>query len=650
MKLIYLIILIINLIRLLIINFFQQPSTVFAYTPPPPPALPSSQIIFEDDFSQGLEKWELVSGFWGDWSITTNSKLEAFLSEQFQQTELVIKDQYWQDQWQNIVLEFEYQALTNADLNWGWAYRDPSNWTQMHLYGERIYYTNLQDNKAVYRAMMIYQFPRVESHRVIISINQKEINTWVDEKLVMGFTDHYEPLAFGKPFLRVTTGFDYPTQVRFDNFRVYLIDHLSDNEDEIDETELFFPLTEFKQYQEPWKSQEYNHALSWSGWGDWQANHPTQPPQQVTINHWGCALTSLAMVMRYHHLNQLPCGTELDPASLNNWLSRQADGYVGEGALNWLAGTRLSHQISQQYSTADNRLPSLEYSRHYLNLNSSLINILENQRPAILQIPGHFLVANGYVLTEDNTEDYFISDPAYDYQYLSMHDKPLASIVDLQPSNTDLSYIMAVYQPDLSVTFLDELDNPIANTTLSQDSLENPIYQDDECFLYLGDPSDPYPCLSHHSSPIMQLLAKPSSGNYQLQISGGGSEINHLKLYLYDQQAEVKIIDWYFLGIDEGDSKTLQFTFDKDNLSNSKIVNNQPQSNYENFFIALNRLIIQEDFSFALKYQLAEISTWAFENKDDLQALSRYQQLVLRLFYWYQDQLPANLFSFLAQS
>ena len=639
MTVVQLIIIILSLIKLFINHFFHQPAQLFAYTPPPPPPLPSSQIIFEDDFSQGLEKWQLARGSLDSWSITTNSKLEAFLPDSFQLTELVIKDQYWQDQWQDIVIAFEYQALTDADLNWGWAYRDPSNWTEYHLYGDKIRYTNLQNNKAVFKAWIYYQYPRGEPHQVIISIDQGKTFAWVDGQMIMGFTDQYLPLASGKPFLKVTTGAAYPTHVRFDNYKVYLIGDLLPDEDEPDgELELSLPLTEFKQYQEPWSNQEYDHALSWKKWGDWRANHPTHPPQQVTINHWGCALSSLAMVMRYHQLNKLPDGADLNPGSLNNWLSRQADGYVGEGALNWLAGTRLSRLISQQYSTANNQLPVLEYSRVYSDLSSSLYSILSEHRPAILQIPGHFLVSNGYFFPENTQQpEYLISDPAYSYSQLSTHQKPLVSLVDLQPSYTDLSYLMAVYPANLEVLFLDEQDELIQNTSYSQDSLANPIYADDDCEYLLDDPDYPYPCVSHHSLPTVQALAKAETGVYQLQVSGGQSEINHLKLYLYDRQADVKLIDWYDYGTAENDSTTLRIYFDKESVKNSVVITDDQDTDYEQFFIDLGRLLTQEELSCWLRFQLAEIIGFAFENKADLEALFRYRQLALQLLSVHQN-------------
>ena len=83
-----------------------------------------------------------------------------------------------------------------------------------------------------------------------------------------------------------------------------------------------------KQISDPWQNQVYDSANLWS-------------PLNPTINRWGCALTSAAMVFQYHGLTKLPDNTTLDPGTVNAWLKTQLDGYVGNGYVNWLALSRL---------------------------------------------------------------------------------------------------------------------------------------------------------------------------------------------------------------------------------------------------------------------------------------------------------------------
>src|SRR5688572_30899130 len=54
----------------------------------------------------------------------------------------------------------------------------------------------------------------------------------------------------------------------------------------------------------------------------------------------------------------LPNNAELSPASLNDWLNAQPDGYLGEGAINWLAVSRLTQQMAKTLRT-----PKLEYRK-----------------------------------------------------------------------------------------------------------------------------------------------------------------------------------------------------------------------------------------------------------------------------------------------
>lgn len=76
-----------------------------------------------------------------------------------------------------------------------------------------------------------------------------------------------------------------------------------------------------KQTSEPWQGLEYDSASIWN-------------PSNTSINTWGCALTSAAMVLQYYNYTKLPDGTALDPGTLNTWLKNQPDGYVGNGLVN----------------------------------------------------------------------------------------------------------------------------------------------------------------------------------------------------------------------------------------------------------------------------------------------------------------------------
>ncbi|HQM15910.1 MAG TPA: hypothetical protein PLM16_01740, partial [Candidatus Woesebacteria bacterium] len=57
--------------------FFGLISSVLAVSPPP--ALPSSSIIFADEFELGLGQWQQARGLSSHWSITNDGRIEASL-------------------------------------------------------------------------------------------------------------------------------------------------------------------------------------------------------------------------------------------------------------------------------------------------------------------------------------------------------------------------------------------------------------------------------------------------------------------------------------------------------------------------------------------------------------------------------------------
>lgn len=638
------------IVALSIFILLKSEGIVHAYTPPLPPKYPSSAMVFEDDFENGLGKWELVRGSMTHWSINANGALEATIQDIFVISELVPKAEYWQDEWQNYQIEFDYEVLTDADVNWGWGYQDERNWCELHHYDKFLNYDHLVNGKSVYRALIVRDIPRHQVHHVVINSNQGEINVWMNDFYMMTFKDFYQDSPSGKVSLKATTGIAHPTHVRFDNFRVYLINEESEEDGEQieNEEEVLLSITEFKQNDNSWKDEEYDHALDWSCWGDWRAKHPSNPPTQVTINHWGCALTSLAMIMNYHQLTHLPSGELLNPNTLNQWLIKEADGYVGEGSLNWLAGARLSRLISEQYSTVSNQLPTLEYSRIHSDLSSSLVELLDEERPAIIQIAGHFLIGKGYIPAQEDQElDFYITDPTYSYSKFSEHQESLLSLIDYQPSNTDLSYLMAVYPSEINLTFCDGSGQELPSSSLSRDTLLNPLYDLDDC---LNDPDFLHRCLYYHSAPLTQIVAKPSSGKYLIELSRTAeNKINKITLYLYDELGEVKMHDFYFLVDETSKSIQVELTYNKHDLSESSFSSNL-RLNFSLFKLLLLELYQDNILPADVYLRLTELTSFAMEVPDDMIAQERYSQLCLKIISQLKQLLADAEYAIIEQS
>lgn len=234
-----------------------------------------------------------------------------------------------------------------------------------------------------------------------------------------------------------------------------------------------------------WRSENYDSAEKW---------YPLDP----SIGRWGCALTSAAMVLNYYsHI--------VDPKSLNNWLSGEQDGYMRNGLVNWLAVSRFTKINSDENARA------LEYKRFHPN-NQILDAELENQKPVVLGLPGHFVVAKSK--TGDN---YQIHDPAFaDRTNLSFYDNNYLSISTFTPSQTDLSYLMFVVDDDVSIQLLNETGEPIGELFE-----EFPIVDDIDGIIPSGE------------RLVTLMYAQPPNGLYKVKVNGPYEDYQ-LDAYLYD--------------------------------------------------------------------------------------------------------------------
>jgi len=505
--------------------FFWQfflPFPASAQTPslqptPQPTAAPT--LIFSEDFSHGLTQWQLARGHWEYWQLQ-DGWLEADLRSPFAIAELLPQPEVWPGLSEHYVYEFDFQVLTGEDRNWAWGYVDRDNWYEAHWRFQRLHVVRLQQGQEQLNFYEDYSLQPHQSYHVRLEHDAGHLQLWVDEDLVLDRQDQTYDGQLGRIVLKATTGASWPSRVRYDNIQVwnYAAAGSADQEK-------ILPVLEFKQGAVPWGNQVYDQAEDWVD--------PEADADQLTIKRWGCALSSLAMILHYHGLQFLPDGQELNPGTLNAWLRAQADGYIA-GGVNWLAGSRLSRLLAEQARYESNGqivLPKLEYHRIFSPSIAEVVALLQEQRPGILQIPGHFLIANGYTADES---DLHIVDPAYAYDYLSQHqleEPAVLSVGDYQPSQTDLSYVLLVYKPNLSIEFVDDEGLALAEQFLTYDTVQDAV-----------DSLQPL-------SPgvIRHYLPQPEDGNYQFKIFQVADENGELEtdfadwqMFFYDEQAEVR--------------------------------------------------------------------------------------------------------------
>jgi hypothetical protein len=214
------------------------------------------------------------------------------------------------------------------------------------------------------------------------------------------------------------------------------------------------------------------------------------------------------MTLLYHGVNQTPNGEILTPETLNNWLKNQIDGYLREGYLNWYALTRLARLVHDQIGST-----LLQFRRAGRDFNL-LDDDLTNNRPPILEVPGHFIVATG-----KTNGSWFINDPAWEERTnLETYGNDFNSLRRLIPTSTDLSALLAVAEPNINFLVTDEDGNQVGESFL-----ENPLVDDID-----GQET------SGNGIRIFDLPTPPP-GDYKIEVRG--DDPFTVDLFLYDKDA-----------------------------------------------------------------------------------------------------------------
>ncbi|MBQ6436375.1 hypothetical protein IJJ27_02310 [bacterium] len=250
---------------------------------------------------------------------------------------------------------------------------------------------------------------------------------------------------------------------------------------------------------------------------------------EQTIGEIGCLLTDVVMVLNYYGYYLFPDGTLLTPASLNAWLQSQPDGYVAGNLLNFVALGRLSTLLHRDYVEQGLNYPKLEYSYRdndwiYARQVPLSLSLFAHGQPAIVEVPGHFVVATG-------TDDFYnwqLADPYYGEQMPDMNayvaqGKYLRSVRRLTPSYTDQSYLVVNVLTSANENATVQIWDRVAQKEI--EAQEVPLYQvgTDE---YLG---------------YQLIVAKPETGDYEVKFTGGltGTQV---QIWAYNQEGAVAVV------------------------------------------------------------------------------------------------------------
>lgn len=402
----------------------------------------------------------------------------------------------------NFSFDWRLDELITMDRNVVFLWHDENNWYGLKQYGSGLHLEKVINGVAwvLPDSQIIYPFENDQIYHFSIAyLDKRSIKVYINDQLIIETQDQLPFLNDYKTIALKTALGGGRSVSFFDNLVVENLGELQGLEDEL-HTRLEVPV--YRQDNPQWAEDEYDHASLWS-------------EKKPTIKRWGCALSSITMILNYYGINQLPSGDQITPQTLNNWLNIQPDGYIGDGLLNWLAVTRLTRKVSELIGT-----PKLEYSVIAGNLITPTIEQINLLRPTILNIMGHFLVADGYL---NDLSDLLISDPIYPYQYFSQHQTDLISTRIFTPSHTDLSYILISTDIDTKIEVSDIDDNEI-DTSQIIESLSS----------HDGEPLD-----REIKQYKITQIAKPNSQQYKINFSRKDKQAISFELFSYDVEGNV---------------------------------------------------------------------------------------------------------------
>lgn len=563
-------------------------------------------LKFDDNFDVNsvgdLAKWENLDPY--DFFSVEDNRLKVESSSEQITGGLIPDGAYWENNDDNFDIEFDYQITQgNPSLAMFLNFKDVDNYYLLILDGKHKYLRKAVNNHYVFISNVYHEtdlFNIGVNYKIKIRFYLGEIFIFIDDELAWRVSDFsFNSTHYGRPMLAGfnSSGVDNPSTVYFDNFKYYLVPS---------NTILSVPY--YGQGSPWWNIEEYNHGSTWT------SNNSKFP----TMARWGCAVTSMAMIFNYYGMNYLPDRTTpLDPGSLNNWLKSQSDGYVGEGLVNWMALTRLSRLIHEEYYQEEgDNFPKLETRVTKVEPRLSALSELHESRPVILMVPGHFMVGKGHSFGDI---DIFINDPSSavkqnlrDYE---LYNKPLLATRSFIPSFTDLSYFLVASSNQIDLVlknkngeilegvFVDEqIDNRYASIDGNEDFIRTRQF----------------------------YLAKPESGEYFIEVLNQDEIEDTIQVYLYDEQAD--FVSKSFSTNQE--NLNLKIEYFKNNIIESEVMSIDDFSELENLIEELRQAgEIKKKYVYVL---LKKISSLA--QNTNLEGKKRYWNLLKKLLIKFDQQ------------
>jgi len=546
----------------------------------------ASNVIFEDNFDSGnANNWTPIDGIplWQVKNINGNNMYGARIESSSTIIDTVGGPTINTPNYQ---IDFDYLPIVNTntqttDRNFDFRWVNGYDLYEVHFQGDTDFSTNLATSSA---QSLVPLVDNQINHVTIILLNQHVQFILNGVRILDSVDPTYQFGGSEKVGMRVSTGDSYPTEAWFDNIVVTSLDNTPTTTPSPTPSPIPSPtptpsltptptpiltptptpttnklnVPVLRQTDNPWGPQTYDGANFWS-------------PLTKAIKNWGCALTSYAMVLRYFGISKLPNGTNLDPGTLNTWL-KDNNGYIdgkNSGYVNPLAISSLSKQAAKINKIT--AFDALEFTKINSSDNSLLANQINNNRPVVLEEPGHFIVANGI-----NSNTFNIIDPYYtNRNYLTAYNNTFNSLNELIPSKTDLSYILVTGDQNLNIQIKDANGNNLGEQFVQQ-PLINP-----ETNLPGGDPIK------------IDYFQKPASGNYYIQLSSNKTEVDDVNVYSYDKDGNVNVKDFPIMS-HTGKNNIIDINF---NSQNSNKSGSKKEVTFESLIDDINNLNLLHQIS-----------------------------------------------------
>jgi uncharacterized protein YutD len=395
---------------------------------------------FSEDFSNNLGQWELINGNWSYWQIR-NQALYATISQSRKLSTIVPKDEFWQGM-EEYTVDFIFKVFDNTDKNFVVGMRDAANFYDFHFYNNDLIVEDIRNGFSIHSVAIPFALELDKDYAMHLLYSKDKIELLIDGELIFHTDYLWLPPSYGGKFgLKIATGGVAHSQAYFDQVVVQ----------SFNSTQVLF-----KQNDPLWANAIYDHASDWSS--------------EPTMSRWGCALSSVAMLLKAYGYHNLPNGEVLSPLSLNQWLMEETDGYIANGLVNWLAISRLSRILSEQNN---NGLPKLEF--HYFKASPEenldyLRTHLSDSFGQIATDGQHFFLVERYLA---ELHEFIIKDPLYEQDLLSQKNESLESLRIFTPSLTDLSYLLLVLPRELSVIFSNEASGSLNLASVAEQIISN---------------------------------------------------------------------------------------------------------------------------------------------------------------------------------